>query len=251
MFEQLGKRIYRFCRGLDDPRVFDLKRKGADISYFKFLTTPWFQSLNIDTVIDIGANEGQFCYMAHTALVNARIYSFEPLPNAFVALRTRMAHCSRFEAINVAIGEANQDCTFFESSMSVCSSFLPMAFLHKLNFPHSAIAQPMVVHMLTLDDALIDYHRGARSLVKIDVQGYEDRVLVGGSRVISEALVVVIECSFWDLYAGQASFDALHDTMQSLGFRYAGSINPLTASTDGRLLQEDCLFISNKLYPSK
>ncbi len=249
MFEQLGKRIYKLGRALDDPHLFLLKRKGVDISYYKFLMQPWFTSLGIDTVIDVGANEGQFSYMIHEVLPEAAIYSFEPLTDCYYTLIKKMAGCQRFMAFNVAAGDADKDISFYRSSMAVCSSPLAMATLHKRNFPKSANEQHLLVPMRTLDSMMAEIELGKHPFIKIDVQGFEDRVLAGGRETIQSALIVIIECSFCELYYGQASFDFIHDTMRSLGFRYAGSINPNIASTDSRLLQEDCIFLGNAFYP--
>ncbi|MFN8465859.1 MAG: FkbM family methyltransferase [Caldilineaceae bacterium] len=43
-------------------------------------------------------------------------------------------------------------------------------------------------------------------MVKIDVQGFEDKVLLGGELTIRHASMLIIETSFQVLYEGQALF---------------------------------------------
>ena len=83
-------------------------------------------------------------------------------------------------------------------------------------------------------------------LVKIDVQGYEDRVLLGGERVIRAASHVLVETLFESLYEVQASFDVTYGIMKKYGFQYAGNVSEIRSPMDGRSLAADVLFVRNK-----
>lgn len=80
-------------------------------------------------------------------------------------------------------------------------------------------------------------------LVKIDVQGYEDRVIRGGQRVISRAKVLIVETSFQTLYDGQPLFEDIYDTLLKMGFRYIGALWQLRSPLNGSILQADSIFV--------
>ena len=81
-------------------------------------------------------------------------------------------------------------------------------------------------------------------LVKIDVQGFEDRVLRGGERTIREAKAIIIETSFVPLYEGQPLFSDIRRQLTGWGFVYAGSVGQIRSRTTGEVLQEDSLFLN-------
>jgi hypothetical protein len=48
----------------------------------------WIQNMNIKTVVDVGAHHGESAMQFHELFPNARIYSFEPLPDCFIHYTT-------------------------------------------------------------------------------------------------------------------------------------------------------------------
>jgi hypothetical protein len=81
-------------------------------------------------------------------------------------------------------------------------------------------------------------------LVKLDVQGLEDKVIAGGNTTISQAACVLTEVSFQVLYDGQPLFDDIHCSLQQMGFEYAGNWDQLLDPKDGKPLQADAIFIN-------
>ncbi len=81
---------------------------------------------------------------------------------------------------------------------------------------------------------------------KLDVQGFEDRVLRGGTNTLSEASVIMIESSFKPLYENQALFDDVYKMLTSWGFRYFGSLDVQPDKT-GLPAWEDALFVKSLL----
>src|SRR5262249_13952378 len=83
--------------GLDIVR---LAAEPADVKQFapseenEFL---WLSSLDIRTIIDIGAHTGQFAMKFHQIIPDASIISFEPLGEAFRQLKNNMNKVPRFE----------------------------------------------------------------------------------------------------------------------------------------------------------
>ena len=89
----------------------------------------------------------------------------------------------------------------------------------------------------------IETLRSRQAVVKIDVQGYEDKVLNGGRKMMSEIKLVIVETSFEPLYSGQPLFQQIYDRLTGAGFRYEGCIDRLLSPLNGRVLQEDSIFL--------
>jgi hypothetical protein len=94
-----------------------------------------------------------------------------------------------------------------------------------------------------LDEALDGITLEPEVLVKIDVQGYEDKVIAGGEQTLSRARAIVIEVSFQKLYEGQPLFDDIYRLLTARGFTFMGHLYQLLNPSDGSVLQADALFL--------
>jgi len=201
----------------------------------------WLDALEIGTVLDIGANEGQSALEFASRLPGIRIISFEPLTDCFAKLSSLRDVLPDFEAHNIALSDVSGAAPIHRSSFSPSSSLLPMGDLHKQSFPWTADTTVEHVRTERLDDLELDA-RG-NLLVKLDVQGFEDRVIAGGRQTIGSARAVIIEVTFKPgLYDGQASFQNVYRALTALGFEYAGNLWTVMDPTDGAPLQGDALF---------
>ena len=120
-----------------------------------------------------------------------------------------------------------------------------MADLHKKLYPKSAGAERETINMKRLDDMGEELSLGNSLLVKLDVQGYEDKVLRGGKRLLSCAKMLVCEVSFVPLYEQQPLFDDIYAIVRELGFSYAGSRERHYSSQTDELIYEDAIFVKN------
>jgi len=200
-------------------------------------------SFDIKTVIDVGAHAGEFAQMIMGIIPKAQIISFEPQQAEFQQLQRSMGHRSRFKAFNFAVGDNNGTTSFHRSGYSQSSSLLPMANLHKQAFPESASETQETVEIRTLDDALKRYPLEPEILLKIDVQGYEDRVILGARSTLAKCKLIIIEVSFRELYEGQPLFDTVYKMLNTEGFAYMGNLYQLLNPLDGSPLQADALFV--------
>jgi len=203
----------------------------------------WLRNLNINTVIDIGANTGQFARLIHHLVPQSDIYSFEPLASCFEELQREMGRVKQFRALKYALGEEDGEVDMHRSEFSPSSSLLTMKQLHAKLFPYTAKTWVERVPMRTLDGVATDLQFRDNVLVKIDVQGYEDRVIRGGGRTVSRAKALIVETSFQPLYASQVLFDGIYSMLKELGFSYTGSIDQLHSPLDGSVLQCDAVFV--------
>lgn len=203
----------------------------------------WLSRLEIGTVLDIGANIGQFSAHIHSVLPDAWIYAFEPLSDCYADLVARMAGVPNFRAFDFALGEQDCEALIRRNKYLPASSLLAMEDLSKATYPFTGEepAEPVRVQRL---DGLADKLRGPGNiLIKIDVQGFEDRVIEGGKDTIRRAKLLLVETSFRRLYKEQPLFDEIYVRLKELGFSYEGSLEQYPSPVDGGPLQEDSIFV--------
>jgi len=233
--KKLTKSLFRLC-GLHVRRIP------------RFGPYDWLKGRNIHTVFDIGANVGQFASQIHRVLPDAMLYSFEPLEDCYSELVKKMAHLPRFRAFNFALGDTNGQVEIYRNDFTPSSSLLPMEELHKQAFPFTAHVTTQRIEIRRLDDVSQQLDIVDDVLVKIDVQGTEDKVILGGEKLLSRASVLIVETSFQPLYVQQPLFEDIYDLVRQ-DFRYIGSFGePRINRLDGTPLFEDSLFVkrSNK-----
>jgi len=220
---------------------------GMELAYSHLVIRPatqhdWLKELRIKTVLDIGANTGQFATKIRAILPETFIYSFEPLRDAHALLLSELGADPAFKAFNFALGDESATTTINRSRSSASSSLLRMLGLHTAAWPYTAEAGTEEIELRRLDS--VDLLIAPRLLVKIDVQGFEDKVIVGGRNTIGAAACVVTEVSFQRLYEAQPLFDDIYRMLRDMGFEYRGNWEQLPDPRDGKLLQADAIFVN-------
>jgi FkbM family methyltransferase len=203
----------------------------------------WLRDKDIQTVFDIGANVGQFAQEIRAALPQASIYSFEPLSECYSKLVHTFKHDAQFKAFNYALGEKEERISMNKSSYTPSSSLRPMANSHKELFPHTKDSSPETIRIRRLDDVWNEIRPAKKVLIKVDTQGYEDKVIAGGLTAFKQAEVVLIEASFIQLYEGQPLFDDIYKQLKTLGFSYHGVLHQKLNNKTGEVIFEDAIFV--------
>lgn len=210
----------------------------------------WLKEWRIRTILDIGANVGQFASQIHRLIPDAMLYSFEPLEECYDQLLDTMKSVPRFRAYNVALGDKNDRERIYRNDFTPSSSLLPMDERLRRSFPFAARTTPCDIRINRLDDLARELDLTPSVLIKIDVQGMEDKVILGGDTVFSLASVLIVETTFETLYKGQALFDRIYDLLRDRGFRFVGSEHNIRDPKSGRILQCDAVFIRASLEES-
>ena len=195
----------------------------------------------VRTVVDIGANRGQFALVARHCFPDATIVSFEPLPGPAAVYRTVFADDDRARLVETAIGPERGEAVIHLSARDDSSSLLPITARQNALFPGTAETGTTIIQVTRLSDALPAGEIAAPALLKLDVQGFELEALAGCEGVLDRFAWVYVECSFMELYAGQAFADAVIAWLRERGLRLAGVYN-MAYDSDGRAVQADFLF---------
>jgi FkbM family methyltransferase len=193
------------------------------------------------TVLDAGANKGQFATFAARRFPGSALICFEPLPQAGARLRKAVGNPRRLELYAVALGAENGEADFHVSAADDSSSLFAIGDRQRQEFPETAERTTIRVQVRRLDDLIEASALTAPVLLKIDVQGGELAVLQGAAGILESIDAVLVEVSFVELYTGQALADDVWEHLRGYGFSCRG-VWSMTYGHRGECLQGDLLF---------
>lgn len=197
--------------------------------------------LAIDTVIDIGANRGQFALCMRRLYPHAWIFSFEPLQAPSRKFQRNFKHDPRVRLSNVAISNERGTVSMHVTRWDASSSLLPIGQGQRDNFPLAGESRQETVSRAPLSDVLSAADIQGTALLKLDVQGYELTALQGCEALLERCRYVYVEASFVELYIGQALATQILEFLFSRGFELRCVAN-LTRGRSVRPVQADFLF---------
>lgn len=201
---------------------------------------PLLKQISCRTVVDIGANRGQFALVAGEIFPDAQIFSFEPLTQPAETFQ-RVFAGRPVKLFPVAVGPTRGRELIHLSARDDSSSLLPITPAQSALFPGTEEVATVTVDVSPLADQLCQEQIIAPALLKIDVQGFELSVLKGCEELLPYFRFAYIECSFVELYEGQAMASEVIAWMATNGFALRGAYN---SSFDlvGRAIQADFFF---------
>jgi len=204
-----------------------------------------FRTIPIRSILDIGAADGDTAASFLNAYKDAHVYAFEPLPEPFRDLSQMTQRFSdRLSAYNIALGDSETELEMKRHvDHSPSSSLLTTTALSNEMYPEGTVQENIKVRTTTLDAwfASQSPQPQLELLVKMDCQGYEDRIICGGKNTLRQAKVCIIEVLFKDLYEKQASFKEIFTLMDEIGFRYHGNFEQ--GVNNRGLVYADVLFV--------
>lgn len=198
----------------------------------------------VDLVLDVGANAGQYARELRIAGYEGRIWSFEPLAAPYAELSRRAAADPAWETTQTALGDHDGWEEMHVSVDTQSSSVLRMTDRHTGAMSDSRPVASERVPVTTLDaiarDALA---ASAGPYLKVDVQGYEERVLAGAAEALGRARGLEIELSLVELYEGQLLIGDMLARLDQLGFACVGLEPEFVDPATGHVLQVDGIFV--------
>lgn len=206
----------------------------------------WAEKLDIQTIIDIGSNEGQFINEINSLLPQKKIFAFEPIPECYQKLLENTKHAN-VTAFNIGLSDTKGATNINVSNNLVSSSILEMKDLHKTSYPESHFVKTQQISIEKLDDTLQPFDLQGNILIKMDVQGYERQVIKGGEKTFLKASALIIESIFEPFYEGQWLFDDLYDYFTRAGFKFMGFTDQVNSPKTGIPLYADSIFIKKGL----
>lgn len=237
--EGMAEKIRDGVKSLARAVGYDIRRID---SHFPKRPSDFIRSRNIDLVVDVGANVGQYASRLRSDGYAGWIVSVEPVSIAYTALAARAAGDARWKTMNLAFGEKEGLAEINVSEASVFSSIrhqLPAAAA--FNSEARVICRESV-RVARLDEIFPELPKG-RAFLKIDTQGYEQQVLMGASECLSQILGVQMELPIVHLYEGTWQFHEAIAYMCERGFEISNIVPVSYGRADSvSLVEVDCVF---------
>jgi FkbM family methyltransferase len=192
-------------------------------------------------VYDVGASEGHFALFVAKVRSVSTVYCFEPVGHIYEDLVRNTMGRDNVNSFRVALGDENGTKRMYVNDHSLSSSLLPMNAIHISEFPYSKNAHEEEIQVMTLKKAVAEFNLLPPDFIKMDVQGFEDRVIVGGEDIVRQASFCMIELSLVKLYEGSPLITDINLMMRKIGFRLVGLVEKIVGKS-GEILQVDGLY---------
>ena len=199
--------------GIDIVRYF-----GSDLGLKE--VHKLFSANGINLILDVGANTGQYATSIIKTGYKNSIVSFEPLSGVYEKLKKNAGGYSNWQVYErCAIGDHCGKTMINVSKNSHSSSILPVSDLHITAAPSAESITTEEISIYTLDsiaDNIIN--NGDKICLKIDTQGFEDKVLAGAVLTLKHIDIIQIELSLMELYRGSKTIEWMILYLKELNF---------------------------------
>jgi FkbM family methyltransferase len=198
---------------------------------------------DIQILLDVGGNTGQFAYYTRNAGYRNQIISFEPLSSAYSLLVAFAKNDPKWQTVNAAIGDMDGEIEINVSANLQSSSILDMMPDHVKSAPESAYTGKEKVKIHKLDTIIDQYSDNLdKTFLKIDTQGFEKNVLEGAERCLQSIKGLQLELSMVELYKGETLFNEMLNYIIKKGFTVYSLEPGFYDKKTGQLLQVDAIF---------
>jgi FkbM family methyltransferase len=196
----------------------------------------------IDTIIDVGANEGGFGKFLRNIGFRGAIHSFEPVSAPFKVLEATSRRDALWHVYRCALGAENGTATINVSRFNQMSSFLPASSYGAETWSTLEVESTEEVDVRTLASF---YQEGViqttgRTLLKMDTQGFDLEVFRGAMPIRDELCCLLSELSLLPLYEGMPDFSEALDTFRRAGFAVTGFF-PISRNPHLAMIEVDCI----------
>lgn len=193
------------------------------------------------TIVDAGANAGQFARAAHLCFPEARILSFEPLPDVAERLATNLSDVPGHKIFRTALGATDGVTKFHRNSYDQSSSVLPMLHNEGGMLADKSEVEVLEVLLARFDTVLAGESLEPDCLLKLDLQGNELAALRGAERCLSAFQNIILETVFEAEYVDEPLFEEIWEHLKGRGFTFERPLN-FSHGKSGRIVQMDALF---------
>lgn len=219
-----------------------LTERPRSITSFRIVSRLQSEVGNLATIIDCGANVGQFARAVSTAYPRSKVISFEPLPDVATQLKKNLGDVPNHEVIQNALGSSSGSVDMRRASNNgQSSSILP--FIGDSNGLLKGVSELGMVQvpLTSLDATLTGSELEGPILLKLDLQGYELEALRGAAKLLKHCDFVLVESALQKSYVGEPYFHELIEYLGTQRFFFTSILN-VEENENGQYAQVDALF---------
>lgn len=240
---------------INDVRHFVNQKIGYDVVHFsgqhnlRAHLCKVIDTYQIDKIIDVGANEGQFGEFLRSIGFKGGIYSFEPVAAAFEKLSTVSSSDKNWFVYNFALGATSGETFINVSKYTSFSSILSPSDYALGRWSNSHVDHQEKIAIKTLDECCAEglISESDSVFLKMDTQGYDLEVFKGAHSMLSQVRGILSELSLIAVYDGMPNYMQSLSTFEAAGFAVSG-FYPITRNKDLSLNEVDCVLVNTSKF---
>lgn len=197
-------------------------------------------------IIDGGAHRGGSVEAFSRFVPHAEFHCFEPDPLLAGELTRVFAGRPTVHVVRAALGELKGKAPFNINASRPTNSLLPavgMLWSDDLR-PLCQLVEQVEVEVVTIDGYCEAQKLGRVDIVKLDLQGYDYKALLGAQSTLQGARVALVEVLFVEMYKECGLFPDILRLMGEYGFTLFTLCGLHYGSRD-ELLWSDAIFVNN------
>lgn len=188
---------------------------------------------HVETVIDVGASNGQWSESARPVFPDARYLLIEANPHHRPALEHYVRHRPRAQFVLAGASDHEGNAFFYATAD-------PEGGTVRNDQPSS---EWRATASVTIDAEVARRALPPPYLLKLDTHGLEAAILRGAAETLRQTSIVILETYIFPISSEAMQFDEMCRQMDALGFRCIEMFDPLWRSYDGSLWQIDMAFV--------
>lgn len=190
------------------------------------------RGLEINTVIDVGASNGQWSAVAERFWPDARYHLVEAFDHWKPALEMLVARKPNYSYVLAAAGPREGEAKFNNSPKDPAGGVAVLA-----TDDPAFWTTPMV----TIDSEVRRLRLAPPFLIKLDTHGFERAILDGARETLQHTNLLINE--FYNFHSDDGRWPQMAVLFESLGFRCIDFFEPVWRPHDGVLWQFDLAFV--------
>jgi FkbM family methyltransferase len=221
--EEVDDRTWVIRREADRRRIFQEQRVLGH--YLGQQHVDWvLRELDINCVLDVGANVGQYAKKLRAGGYAGRIVSFEPVAALADQLRRSAKSDPDWQVVQCALGEADAE-TEINVRPGTMSSLLPTSDFGKSWSKRLRETEAQTIDVRRLDGLFADAVAGIdepRVYLKLDTQGYDLQAFAGGGECLKQVVGMQSEVACVPIYDHMPRLPEQISTYEAEGFEITG-----------------------------
>ena len=207
------------------------------------------KSRQIDCILDVGANSGQYGLFLRALGFEGYIVSFEPVSSVFAKLKEASKGDAKWVCYDYALGDKNEQKVINVYKSTVFSSFLTANDYSKDIWHSLENVAPETVEVRRLEDIWneVTGKLGCRNyMLKLDTQGFDKFAFEGAHGCLEDISVLQSELSLIPVYEGMVEVYSVLKEYNSCGYFISG-MYPINRDKSLAVIEYDCVMVKRVL----
>ncbi|HBC72884.1 MAG: hypothetical protein UX91_C0002G0043 [Candidatus Amesbacteria bacterium GW2011_GWB1_47_19] len=199
----------RYCKFYENNENGNLSTNGE-----LFFITSILKQIDPEVLFDIGANKGEYSQLILDQFPDCIIHCFEPDSRVFSILKTKYKNINNIKLNHLAVSDHNGKAKFYLNKDPGLNSLFDM---NNIGYHYDNMLS--TVSLETIDNYCKTHYIKTIDFVKIDVEGAELSVLMGGPRMLSGNRIKMIQFEYGHAAISSKTFlKDIYDLL--LGYNY-------------------------------